>query len=126
MAKKKLKKILIIEDETMLQEALVENLTDEGYEVEGFADAESAFKSINLKKPDIILTDLVLPNIDGFEIIKLLHERIDTNDIPIIVLSNLGEPEDVERAKALGATEYLVKAELSLGEVAERVEKIIG
>lgn len=125
MKKKSPKKILIIEDESMLQDALRDKLSDEGYEVFGSEDANTAFRSIQEDRPDIILTDLVLPGIDGFEILRKLKENNELKDIPVVVLSNLGEKKDVELAMSLGAVDFLIKSEHSLKEVTEHVQKIL-
>lgn len=125
MKKKSPKKILIIEDESMLQDALRDKLSDEGYEVFGSEDANTAFRSIQEDRPDIILTDLVLPGIDGFEILRKLKENNDLKDIPVVVLSNLGEKKDVDLALSLGAVDFLIKSEHSLKEVTEHVRKIL-
>ena len=89
MTDKTTKKILIIEDETMLQETLIEKLSSEGYSVRGCVSAEDAFDLIKEDKPDLILTDLVLNNVDGFEILRILKENFNLNDIPVMVLTNL-------------------------------------
>ncbi|MCA9354290.1 MAG: response regulator [Candidatus Kaiserbacteria bacterium] len=117
------KKILIIEDESMLLEALSENFTELGYVVTGCPDAQTAFDHMQEDKPDIILTDLVLPNIDGFEILRTLQQSVHLSDIPVLVLSNLAEPTDIKKAKDLGAHDFLVKAQMALSEIVERVEK---
>lgn len=121
----KKKVILIIEDESMLQEALIENLTDEGFEVYGSEDCASAFERAREVRPDVILTDLVLPGPDGFEIIRMMKEDFSLRTIPILVLSNRGEKEDIDRAKSLGADDFFVKSDLSLSEVTEKVKKAL-
>lgn len=109
----------------MLQEALVDRLSDEGYEVWGCDEASIALRKIREGKPDIILTDLVLPGIDGFEMLRLLKENEDLRDIPVMVLSNLGEKKDIDRAISLGAVDFMVKSNHSLKEVTERVKHIL-
>jgi PleD family two-component response regulator len=125
MKKKTPKKILIIEDESMLQEALLDRLGDEGYIVRGSDDANMAFRMIQEDRPDIILTDLVLPDVDGFEILRRLKENEELRDIPVLVLSNLGETKDVDLALSLGAEDFLIKSNHSLKEVTERVKEIL-
>ena len=119
------KKILIIEDDSTLAGALIENLSSDGYIVQVCTGAEAAFEQIKEGKPDIILTDLVLSNIDGFEILKILKESAHLSDIPVLVLSNLGEKEDVDKAMSLGAHDFLVKANLSLQEITDQVKKVL-
>ena len=117
-------KILIIEDETMLQAALIEKLTLEGYSVRGCTNAEDAFELIKEDKPDLILTDLVISNIDGFGILRVLKQNFNLKDIPVVVLTNLVEGEDIEKAKSLGARDFIVKSHTSLAEIVEKVQKI--
>lgn len=124
MNKKTPKKILIIEDETMLQGALVENFKAEGYLVRGVVSAKEAFEMMKEDKPDLVMTDLVLLNFDGFEILKTLNENIDLKDIPVVVLSNLYDQDHVDKAKSLGAVDFIIKSDSSLEEITERVKKI--
>lgn len=109
----------------MLQDALIDKFTDEGYEVRGSEDAGTAFRMIMKNKPDIILTDLVLPGIDGFQIIRNLKADENFKDIPMLVLSNLGEQKDIDLALSLGAVDFMVKSEHSLKEVTTRVKEIL-
>lgn len=121
-----MKTILFIEDESALQKSLGDILSQEGYEMLSALDGEIGLRLAQTKKPDLILLDLILPRIDGFEVFKQLKENPVTKDIPIIILTNLERMEDVEKAMALGAKTYLVKAEYSLKEVVEKVKKALG
>jgi len=121
-----MKKILFIEDESALQKTLGEILKQEGYEVTPALDGEVGLRMAKDKKPDLILLDLILPKIHGIEVLRKLKEDKETKEIPVIVLTNLGEIKDVEKAIELGATTYLVKAEYSLEEVAEKIRKTLG
>jgi PleD family two-component response regulator len=125
MIKNTPKNILIIEDETLLQEALIDKLSNEGFIVSGSVNAKDAYRKLNEVRPDIILTDLVLPGIDGFEIIETIKGDESFRNIPILVLSNLGEKEDIDRAMSLGATDFLIKSNISLKEVTKQVKKIL-
>lgn len=119
------KKILIIEDETMLQGALVENFESEGYLVRGTATAKKAFEMMQDDKPDLIITDLVMLNFDGFEILQTINENLYLKDVPVVVLSNLYDEEYVEKAKSLGAVDFIVKSDFSLQEIADRVKEVL-
>ncbi len=121
-----MKKILFIEDESALQKTLGEILKQEGYEVTPALNGEVGLRMAKDKKPDLILLDLILPKIHGIEVLRKLKEDKETKEIPVIVLTNLGEIKDVEKAIELGATTYLVKAEYSLEEVAEKIRKTLG
>jgi DNA-binding response OmpR family regulator len=121
-----MKKILFVEDEEALQKTLGEILKQEGYEVIPALDGEAGFNLVKPEKPDLILLDLILPKMDGFEVLKRLKADGETKDIPVIVLTNLEGIGDVGKAIELGATTYLVKAQYSLDEVLEKIKKALG
>ncbi len=120
-----MKKILFIEDESALQRTITQVLSEEGFEVVSAIDGETGLKSAESELPDLILLDLILPRIDGFEVLSLLKANPKTISIPVIVLTNLEGSADVERALALGATTYLVKTNYRLEEVIEKVKQAI-
>jgi len=115
------KNILIIEDEEFLCKLLTIKLEQSGFEVKTSFDGESGLKAIETNKPDVILLDLLLPGMDGFEVAKQLKNDPKTSDIPIIVVSNLGEPSDIAKAEKLGVVEYLVKADYTPDQIVKRV-----
>ena len=121
-----MKKILFIEEESALQKTFGEILSQEGYEMISALDGEIGLRLANPpaggKKPDLILLDLVLPKIHGFEVLKQLKKDKETKDIPVIVLTNLEGIGDVDKALGLGATTYLVKAQYGLEEVVEKIK----
>jgi len=119
------KVILFIEDESALQKTFGEILKQEGYEMISALDGEIGLRLAKVKKPDLILLDLVLPKRHGFEVLKELKENKETKKIPVIVLTNLEKIEDIDRALELGATTYLVKAQYSLTEVVEKIKKAL-
>ena len=120
------KKILFIEDESALQKTFGDVLRQEGYETISALDGEVGLRLAKDKKPDLILLDLVLPKMHGFEVLKELKSAPETKDIPIVVLTNLEGVADVDKAIELGATTYLVKAQYSLEEVVEKIKKALG
>ncbi len=117
------KKILFVEDESALQKTFGDILKQEGYEMISALDGEAGLSLAKTEKPDLILLDLVLPKMHGFEVLKSLKEDAGTKDIPIIVLTNLESTGDVEKALELGATTYLVKADYTLEEVLSKIQK---
>ncbi len=119
------KKILIVEDDKFLRELIVRKLSNEGYEVVEAVDGEQGVQKIKETKPDLVLLDLILPGIDGFEVLAQKKEDPFVASIPVIVLSNLGQKEDVDRGLGLGATDYLIKAHFTPGEIIEKVRNII-
>jgi len=120
-----MKKILFIEDESALQKTFGDLLTQEGYEMISALDGEVGLRLAQEKKPDLILLDLILPKIHGFEVLKKLKEDLETKEIPIIILTNLEGIRDVDKALELGATTYLVKAQYTLEEVLEKIKKAL-
>ncbi len=121
-----MKKILFIEDESALQKTFGEILSQEGYEMIPALDGQTGLKMAKTKKPDLILLDLILPRVHGFEVLKQLKEDSETKEIPVIILTNLEEIGDVDKAIGLGATTYLVKAQYTLEEVLEKIKKALG
>ena len=119
------KTILFIEDESSLQKTFSDLLKSEGYEMISALDGEIGLRLAKTKNPDLILLDLILPKVHGFEVLKELKTDPKTKEIPIIVLTNLEGIGDVEKALELGATTYLVKAQYTLEEVVEKIKKII-
>jgi len=120
------KTILFIEDESALQKILGEALSKEGYKIIPALDGEIGLRLVKIKKPDLVLLDLILPKIDGFEVLKRIKEDPEIRKIPIIVLTNLERIEDVDRALELGATTYLIKENYNLEEVVEKIKKALG
>jgi len=121
-----MKTILFIEDESALQKTFGEVLKQEGYEMISALDGEIGLRLAEAKKPDLILLDLILPKIHGFDVLKKLKQAEGTKHIPVIVLTNLEGMRDVDMALELGATTYLIKAQYSLEEVVEKIKKAIG
>ncbi len=119
-------KILVVEDEKTLRFLIVQSLKDDGFEVYESIDGEEGIKLAKESKPDLILLDLLLPGMNGFDVLSQLKRDSSTESIPVIILSNCGQEEEIERGMKLGATDYLVKAHFTLDEIAERVKKILG
>ncbi len=120
-----MKTILFIEDESALQKTFGEILKQEGYKVIPALDGEIGLRLAKTENPDLILLDLILPKVHGFEVLKQLKADAETKDIPVIVLTNLEGIKDVDKAIELGAKTYLVKANYSLEEVVEKIKKAL-
>lgn len=118
-------KILIIEDDKFLRELIARKLTGENFEIAEAVDGENGLKMVKEEKPDLILLDLILPGIDGFEVLAKMKEDPALASIPVIILSNLGQREDVERGLKLGAVDYLVKAHFTPNEIIAKVKAIL-
>lgn len=119
-------KILIIEDETVLSSVLSKKLLNEGYEVVLAGNGEEGLKKMKEEKPDLVLLDIVMPKMDGFEVMKKANKDARLKSIPIIIISNSGQAVEIDKAIKLGAKDYLVKAIFDPQEVINKVEKYLG
>jgi Response regulators consisting of a CheY-like receiver domain and a winged-helix DNA-binding domain len=119
-------KILIVEDDKFLRELIAKKLKNEGFDVVEAVDGEEGLKKIKEERPDLVLLDLILPGIDGFEVLARVKEDPNLAQIPVIILSNLGQREEVERGLKLGARDYLIKAHFTPGEIVEKIKNILG
>ncbi|MCX6764600.1 MAG: response regulator [Candidatus Nealsonbacteria bacterium] len=120
------KTILIVEDDKFLRDLMNQKLIREGFDTAEAVDGEEGIIKIKEVKPDLVLLDLILPGIDGFEVLTKVKEDPTLSGIPIIVLSNLGQKDDIERGLQLGAKDYLIKAHFTPGEVIEKIKNILG
>jgi len=125
MPKSKPVKVLIIEDEEALLSVLEHKLTREGYEVSLARDGEQGLEQIKAIKPEVVLLDILMPKLDGFGVLAKLHSDGLISTLPVIIISNSGQPVEIDRALKLGARDYLVKAEFSPDEVVQKVRKVL-
>lgn len=117
-------KILIAEDDHFLANAYRVKFEKEGFEVTIAANGTEAIEYIKNNKPDVVLLDLIMPEKDGFGVLEELKQSSITG-FPILIASNLGQQEDIKKALELGGTEYFIKSDVSLGEIVEKVKKLI-
>jgi len=120
------KKILIIEDEEIMVGLLQRKLTAEGYEVSVARDGEEGLKIMKEVNPDLILLDIIMPKMGGFEVMEEMNKDKKLKKIPVIVISNSGQPVELDRAQKLGAKDWLIKTEFDPQEVIDKVVKQIG
>lgn len=118
-------KILVVEDDKFLGALFVRKLVAEGFEVAHAVDAPAAYESLEKSVPEIILLDLILPGENGFSILEKVKKDDRLKHIPVIVFSNLGQQEDIDRTKALGAIDFMIKANFTLDEVVKRVRGVL-
>jgi CheY-like chemotaxis protein len=121
-----MKKILIIEDEEVLLGLLQRKLSQEGYQVDIARDGQEGLEKTKKDKPDLILLDIVMPKMGGFELMEELNKDEKLKDIPIIIVSNSGQPVELDQAKKLGVKDWLIKTDFDPEEVLEKVKKQIG
>jgi CheY-like chemotaxis protein len=119
-------RVLLAEDDRFLRKAAEATLRRQGYAVLTAADGEEALRTARAEIPDLILLDLIMPKLQGFEVLRQLKADPATAAIPVIVLSNLGQDRDVQQAMAAGALAYHVKANLSLESLAKVVASTLG
>jgi DNA-binding response OmpR family regulator len=118
-------KILIIEDDKFLRDLLSQKLMREGFKVLTAVEGEEGIKMMGEEAPNLVMLDLILPGLDGFDILTRLKETPELSSVPVLVLSNLGQKEDIERAMSLGAEEFLIKANFTPGEIVEKIKVIL-
>lgn len=119
------KKLLLVEDDKFLRDLIAKKLKTEGFEVIEALDGESGLVQAKEASPDLILLDLILPGIDGFDVLAKIKSDPVTAKIPVIVLSNLSQQEEVERVLNLGAADFLIKAHLTPSEIIAKIKRIL-
>ena len=119
------KKILIVEDDKFLRELISQKLLKEGYDIVEAVDGEKGIESANKEKPYLVLLDLILPGIDGFEVLAKLKADPKLSNIPVIILSNLGQKIDIEKGIEMGAVDFLIKAHFTPGEIVEKIDAVL-
>jgi len=118
-------KILLVEDEKSIADMYKMKFDREGFEVVYIDNGDGVFKTVVDKKPDIVLLDIILPKVDGFSVLKELKENSKTKKIPVVMLTNLGQEEDIKKGQEFGADGYLVKANLTPTQIVERIKEIL-
>jgi two-component system phosphate regulon response regulator PhoB len=119
------KKIVMVEDDKMLSNMYQTKLKQEGYNVFVAEDGSAGLETAIREKPDLVLLDVILPQLDGFTVLQEMRLNSNLKKIPILMLTNLGTTEDKEKAEKFGATDYLVKANLTPGQVSEMIKKYL-
>jgi len=120
------KKILLVEDEELMTDLLQRKLAKEGYEILVAKDGQEGLKAMREVKPDLVLLDIIMPRMGGFEVMEEMNKDTELKKIPVIVISNSGQPVELDRAQKLGAKDWLIKTEFDPQEVIEKVVRQIG
>jgi len=118
-------KILIVEDEKFLRTLMTKKLDQENFDTITAVDGEEALKKIKKEKPDLVLLDILLPSITGWEVLKKIKKDPKMKDLPVLMLTNLGEKEDVEKGLEMGASDYIIKAHFTPSEIVDKVRKYL-
>jgi len=121
------KKILIVEDDKFLRDLVLKKLKEEQYDTVYAVDGEEAIGKIKEEKPDLVLLDLILPSLSGFEVLKQLKAdpQPEVNAIPVIILSNLGQEDDIKKGLEMGAKDFLIKAHFTLSEIIAKIKEVL-
>ncbi|MDF1498106.1 MAG: response regulator [Patescibacteria group bacterium] len=121
------KKILIIEDEEILGTLLKEKISERGYDVLLAIDGEEGLALMKSDKPDLLLLDIVMPKIDGFGVMEEMNKTKDLNlnKIPVVIISNSGQPVEIDKVLKFGVKDYLIKTQFNPEEVIEKIEKYL-
>lgn len=119
------RRVLLVEDDRFLRRAGEAALRQRGFTVQVAADGEEALQKVQAEVPDLILLDLLMPKVTGIEVLRSLRAAEATRAIPVLILSNSSRERDLEEIKNLGVTDYLVKANLSLQELGDRVARLL-
>ena len=120
-----MKKILMIEDDRFLRKIYRDKLTRAGFDFIEATNGEEGLNKVISESPDLVLLDLILPRKNGFDVLIEMKRNKNTKNIPVIILSNLGQELDIKRGLGLGAQNYLVKTDISLSEVVEKIKEQI-
>lgn len=120
------KTVLLVEDDEMLNAMYKAKFEKEGYTVLTAFNGGEGIKTALAQHPDVILLDIIMPKMDGFVALKKIKKNEELKNIPVILLTNLGQEEDIKKGKDLGATDYFIKANHTPQEVVDKVKKLIG
>jgi DNA-binding response OmpR family regulator len=117
--------ILLVEDDTFLADIYKKKFEMEGFKISISDNGEKALVDIKKKKPDIVLLDVLLPKLDGFAVLEKLKKDAEVKDVPVILLTNLGQKDEVEKGLEMGAVDYLIKAHFKPSEIVDKVKKVL-
>jgi len=119
-------KILIVEDDPLLVRMYQTKFTMEGYSVITAGDGMEGLEKVTKEKPDFLIMDVMMPRMSGLELLAEIRKNPSTAHIPALMLSNLGQPEQVEKARALGVKEFLLKANYTPSQIVAKVKQYLG
>lgn len=120
---KQLKRILLVEDDESLASVYITRLQAEGFDVRRVANGEEALATALTYKPDLVLLDVMMPKVSGFDVLDIMRNTPETANLKIIMLTALSQDSDMERAKALGVDDYLVKSQVVISDVIDRIRQ---
>ncbi len=118
-------KILLIEDDPFIIDIYMTKLKESGFSVELAENGKMAFEKIEQIKPDLVILDIVLPQIDGWEVLRKIKSKPEFKELKVVILSNLGQKEEIEKGMNLGSVKYLIKAHYTPSEVVEEIKSLL-
>ena len=118
-------KILIVEDDTILSKVITEELQEAGFEVIQAFDGEKGLEMTKEQKPNLVLLDIMMPKMNGLEVLESLKNNSETQNIPVFILTVLGADEDIRKGLELGAKDYIVKSQHAVSEIVEKIDKFM-
>lgn len=119
------RRVLIIDDDPFILDMYVLKLKERGFDVDIATDGKTGLKKLETTKPDVVLLDIVLPSMDGFTVLETIKKNTASAHSKVILLTNLGQKEDIDRGVRLGADDYLIKAHFTPSEVVDKIERLI-
>ena len=119
-------KLVIVEDDKFLRDLIVRKLTTEGFLVREAESGEQGLEVLREDPPQLLLLDILLPGMSGYEVLEAIRNDEKLKSVPVVMLSNLGQKEEIEKAESLGAKDFLIKAKYTPGEIVTRVKEILG
>lgn len=119
------KKILILEDEEIILDLLSNRLSGQGYEVKTARNGKEGMLMMEKEIPDLVLTDVVMPEKNGFDVISEMKQNELLRNVPIIIISNSGQPVEIDKAKELGVSDWVIKTEFDPQEIIQKVDKVL-
>lgn len=119
-------KIVIVEDDRFLRDLIVRKLSSEGFLVKEAETGEEGLEILRKDPPQLVLLDILLPGMSGYEVLEAIQKDKKLKGIPVVMLSNFGQKEEVARAELLGAKDFLIKAKYTHGEIVARIKEILG
>jgi len=120
-----LKKIMIVEDDHFLSSLMKARLEKEGFEVVQAFDGEEAIETLKKVVPSLVILDLIMPKVTGFEVLQMLSITPQLDKIPVVIVSNLAQDSDIEKARQLGAREYFIKVKVSIDDLIGKIKTLV-
>ena len=118
-------KILVVEDDLSISDLYHERLVEDGYQVFTAHNGRDGFSLVGSKKPDLILLDIIMPDVDGYEMLQELKTNKNTKNTPVIIFSNLSQREEIEKGLKLGASDFIIKTSVTPSQMAQKVEEFL-